>query len=93
MLRRIVLGMIAVLVLVVAIVLVRTLIFTSIQLEPQAATPLAVDADAAIQRLAKSLTFKTISHQIPWGFRWHGVYGLACLSGGGVSQSSGQPQA
>lgn len=69
MVKRVLLALLGVFLMLVAVVVVKTLMFTSLQLPPQPATPLQVDAEAAINRFAKALTFKTISHQIPWEFR------------------------
>lgn len=58
------------LILVLLIVLLgRTFLVSSKQLAPQSHAPLALDDDAVVQRLAKAVTYKTISHQIPWEFR------------------------
>lgn len=69
MIRRVLLVALLAVVVLVGVIAVKTALFTSLQLEPQPTTPVAIDSDAAIQRFAKSLTFKTISHQIPWEFR------------------------
>jgi carboxypeptidase PM20D1 len=69
MVRRLLLGVLFAVLLLAGVVIVKTLTFTSLQLPPQPVAELPLDADGAVQRLAKSLTFKTISHQIPWEFR------------------------
>ena len=69
MIRKIILAILLAVAALVVVVAVKTALFTSRQLEPKPASPVALDADAAVQRFAKALTYKTISHQIPWEFR------------------------
>jgi len=69
MFRKIVLVIVVVAVGLAGVLLLNTLRFQSTQLESKGSTPIAVDKDGAVQRFAKALTFKTISHQIPWEFR------------------------
>jgi len=69
MLKRIALGILALVLLLAGTIAARTALFTSVQLAPQPREALAVDQEQAVARFAKALTFKTISHQIPWEFR------------------------
>jgi len=69
MLKKILLAAVALLVLLIAVIAARTALFTSVQLAPQPREVLAVDHEKAVERFAKSITFKTISYQIPWEFR------------------------
>lgn len=69
MFRRILLLAVFLVVVLAAVLLVNLARFRSVQLEAKSTTPIAVDKDGAVQRFAKALTFKTISHQIPWEFR------------------------
>jgi carboxypeptidase PM20D1 len=58
-----------IIVVIVVVVLGRTLLVSSKQLDPQPHDPIPLDEDGAVARLAQSTTFNTISHQIPWEFR------------------------
>lgn len=69
MIRRIAFLVLALVLGLAAVLAVKTLLFRSVQLESRGSTPLALDTEGAVQRFAKALTFKTISHQIPWEFR------------------------
>lgn len=69
MIRKTILAILLAVAALAVVVAVKTALFTSRQLEPKPASPLALDPDAAVQRFAKALTYKTISHQIPWEFR------------------------
>ncbi|HEX6904046.1 MAG TPA: M20 family peptidase [Thermoanaerobaculia bacterium] len=61
--KRILLILGAALLLLVAVLLVRTATVKSRQIEVQPVTDLTVDADAAAQRLAAAIRFPTISHE------------------------------
>ncbi len=69
MFRKIALLSVLVVLGLAGVLLFNTLRFRSAQLESKGSTPIAIDKDGAVQRFAKALTFKTISHQIPWEFR------------------------
>ena len=61
--KRILLGMLAVVVLLAVVVTARTLQFRSRQVPVQPVADIAMDADAAARRLAGALRFRTISYQ------------------------------
>lgn len=63
--KRVLLGGLAALVVLVAIVLVRTVMFTPPQTTPVETVEHAVNADRLAQRLAQAIRFKTISRQEP----------------------------
>jgi len=72
MIKKILIGFggVAVLLAVLLIVLVaRALLNSSQQLPPGDFTPLPVDEAGAVERLSEAVTYRTISHQIPWEFR------------------------
>lgn len=51
------------------VLVVRALMMPVRQVDVKPAEPIAVSDTDAASRLAKAITFKTISHQIPWEFR------------------------
>ncbi len=63
MVKKILLALLAVVVVLAAVVVVRTLRFHSQQVAVRPATGLNVDANAAAERLAGALRFRTISYQ------------------------------
>ena len=69
MIRRILLVLLLAVLALAAVLGFNWLRFTSVQLEAKPRAPIELDKDGAVQRFAKAITFKTISHQIPWEFR------------------------
>ena len=67
--KKIVLGVLGGLLLLSAVVVVRTTRLVSQPIETEPATLVEVDAQAAAERLAASLRFETVSHQNPEEFR------------------------
>ncbi|MBA2668847.1 MAG: hypothetical protein H0U67_00575 [Gemmatimonadetes bacterium] len=63
--KRVALALLLGLVLLLAVMLVRTERFTSRQLPSEPAAPLPVDAAAAAERLVGSLRFRTVSFEDP----------------------------
>lgn len=63
MIKRLLLGLLGALVLLVVALAINTWRQGSQQLAESAVTPIKVDADAVAQRLAKSVTFRTVSSQ------------------------------
>ena len=50
---------------VIAVLLIRTLRFSSKQIQVQPVTPVTLDRQALATRLAQALQFQTISHHLP----------------------------
>ena len=67
--KKIILGVLGGLLLLSAVVVVRTTRLVSQPIETEPATLVEVDAQAAAERLAASLRFETVSHQNPEEFR------------------------
>ena len=63
--KRIGQGLLAALLLLLAVIGVRTAIFSARRPEPAAVTARPLDADAAARRLAGGLRFRTVSHEDP----------------------------
>ncbi len=68
MIKKIGITVLAVLVVIIAIVVVRTALFTSKQIKAEPAAPITIDGAKAAERLSKAVGFKTISHQDPAKF-------------------------
>lgn len=68
MMKRIGITALAVLVVIIAIVVVRTALFTSKQIKAEPAASITIDGTKAAERLSKAVSFKTISHQDPAKF-------------------------
>lgn len=66
--KKLLAALAAVITLIVAIVLVRTVTFTSVQTDVEPVTGLAVDAATAAAHLSQAITYRTISHQDPARF-------------------------
>lgn len=62
-LRKALLTLLVIVLLLSAVILYRTLAFTSRQVTVEAAPPIEIDSQAAAQRLAQAIAYKTLSHQ------------------------------